>query len=172
MESTNYIKGVTRNFLLRLNPDNCRLTVNGIIIPDNSIWACIPKTNHNWLIGLPSWEPAHHESSIIEEIKKDMVFNPEGASTPLHNYTNTLSLARYLNSKNCDINFILDANKKVAGKLSNGERIALDTVAQDRIMANGIGKLSDYIVLNTIYNDRVISSIIKLNDNTTPILRS
>lgn len=169
MESTDSIKGVTRKFSLRLNPDTCRLTVNGTIIPDNSIWAWIPKTNHNWLIGLPSWEPAHYESTIIEEIKKDMEFNPESTSTLSHSYTDTLSLAQYLNSKNCDIDFILDANKKVVGKLSNNERIALDTVVQDRIMANGIGKLSDYIVLNTIYNDKVVSSIIKLNDNTTPV---
>lgn len=167
MESTDSINGVTRKFSLRLNPDTCRLTVNGTIIPDNSRWAWIPKTNHSWLIGLQSWKPAHYESTIIEEIKKDMVFNPEGASTPSHSYTDTLSLAQYLNSKNCDIDFIMEANKKVIGKLSNGERIALDTVAQNRIIANGIGKLSDYIVLNTIYNDKVVNSIIKLNDNIT-----
>ena len=170
MESNDTIKGVTRKFSLRLNPDTCRLTVSGTIIPDNSKWAWIPKTNHSWLIGLPSWEPEHYESTIIDEIKKDMVFNPEGVPVSSQS-SSKISLAQYLNNKSCDIDFILDTNKNVVGKLSNGERIELNIEAQNFIKFNGIGKLSDYIVEDTIYNGIKVRSTIKPKDNTSPIIR-
>jgi len=162
MESNDTIIGVTRKFSLRLNPDTCRLTVNGTIVPDNSKWAWIPKSNHSWLIGLPSWEPAHYESTIIEEIKKDMAFNPEGA--PISSQVNRIiSLTLYLNNKKCDIDFVLNTNKNVVGKLSNGEKIELDIVTQNFIKSNGVGNLSDYIVENTIKNGKITKSTIKLS---------
>ena len=97
-----------------------------------------------------------------------MVFNPKDVIcahsetivesqvglVPTHN--ELCSLTQYLNRHNCDIEFMMTPNKMVFGKLTNGEKIELDSLAQEKIKANGIGVLADYQVDETIANKKVI----------------
>ena len=168
IESNDFQKGVTRKFSLRLNPDVCKLTINGTLIPDNTKWAWIPKSEFQWVAGLSSCADVLTENAVISQIKSEMVFNPKDVtcahsgtivesqvgSVPTHN--ELCSLAQYLNRHNCDIEFMMTPNKMVFGKLTNGEKIELDSLAQEKIKANGIGVLADYQVDETIANKKVI----------------
>lgn len=62
---------------------------------------------------------------------------------------------------------MMTPNKMVFGKLTNGEKIELDSLAQEKIKANGIGVLADYQVDETIANKKVIKSVIRLMGTTT-----
>lgn len=76
IESDDVDNDVVMQFSLRLNPDSKNMTVSGKIIPGTQKWAWIPSKDFEWKVEC-KYGYVHAESLVIEQIKEEMIFNPE-----------------------------------------------------------------------------------------------